>query len=99
LRLASSLGAREQILICLVNLADVAAQRGQPVRAARLLGAADALRDGIGYGPPDMSEQEQRTRIANLLDENDPALVAAHSEGAVMTLDDAVELALSLHSS
>ena len=99
LRLASSLGAREQILICLVNLADIAAQRGQPVRAARLLGAADALREGIGYGPPDITEQEQRTRIADLLDENDPALVAAQSEGSLMNLDDAVELALSLASS
>ena len=34
-------------------------------------------------------------RIANVLDENDPALVAARSEGGAMTLDEAVELALS----
>ena len=35
-------------------------------------------------------------RIANLLDANDSALVAAQSEGSAMTLDEAIELALSL---
>ena len=38
-------------------------------------------------------------RIANVLDENDPELVAAQSEGGAMTLDEAIELALSLSDS
>jgi hypothetical protein len=46
-----------------------------------------------------LGEQEQRTRIANVLDGDDPSLIAAPSEGALMKLDDAVELALSLASS
>ena len=96
LRLASSVGDREATFGSLLGLAEVAARSGGTLRAARLLGAADALRDEVGYGPPDPLERELRTRIANVLDENDPALVAARSEGGAMTLDEAVELALSL---
>ncbi len=95
-RIASSLGARELIHICLVSLADVAAQRGEAVRAARLLGAADALREEIGlFRSPDRFDQEQLMRITKVLDDNDPALVAAQFEGGAMTLDEAIELALS----
>ena len=95
-RIASNLGARELIHICLVSLADVAAQRGEAVRAARLLGAADALREEIGlFRSPDRFDQEQLMRITRVLDDNDPALVAAQSEGAAMTLGEAIEFALS----
>jgi tetratricopeptide (TPR) repeat protein len=94
-RLASSLGARELIHICLVSLADVAAQRGEAIRAARLLGSADALREEIGlFRSPDHFDQEQLMRITKVLDDNDPALVAAQSEGGVLTLDEAVAYAL-----
>ena len=95
LRLASRVGDREAIFGGLLGLAEVAARSGGTLRAARLLGAADALREEIGYGPPDVHERELRMRIANVLDENDSALVAAQSEGGAMPLDDAVELALS----
>ena len=94
LRLAGSLGAREQIWSCLFQSAEVAAQRRDVVRVARLLGAADALRDEIGLAPPDRSEQEQRARIASVLDESDPTLVAAQSEGRALTIDQAVAYAL-----
>jgi len=94
LRLTSSIGDTEGILICLSNLADVAAQRGESFRAARLLGAADALREEIGFRPPDVSEQETLTRIASVLDESDPTLVAAQSEGRALPLDEAVAYAL-----
>ncbi len=96
LRLASSVGDREAIFGSLLGLAEVAARSGGTLHAARLLGAADALREEVGYGPPDPLERELRTRIANLLDANDSALVAAQSEGSAMTLDEAIELALSL---
>jgi predicted ATPase len=98
LRLASSLGDREGMFYCLINSAEIAALRGETARAARLLGAADALRTEIGYRPADEMEQDQRTRIADLLDENDPTHAAAHSEGSLMNLDEAVELALALAS-
>ena len=98
LRLASMLGDREGMFYCLINSVEVVARRGETLRAARLLGAADALRAEIGYRPADVPEQDQRTRIADLLDENDPAQVAAQSEGSLISLDDAVELALSLAS-
>ena len=96
LRLASSVGDREAIFGGLLGLAEVAARSGGTLHAARLLGAADALREEIGYGPPDVHELELRTRIANVLDENDPELVAAQSEAGAMTLYEAIELALSL---
>ena len=96
MRLASGVGDREAIFGSLLGLAEVAARSGGTHDAARLLGAADALREEVGYGPPDPSELEVRKRIANVLDENDPALVAAQSEGGAMTLDEAIELALSL---
>ena len=65
LRLASSVGDREAIFGSLLGLAEVAARSGGPLHAARLLGAADALREEVGYGPPDPLEREARTRIAN----------------------------------
>jgi predicted ATPase/class 3 adenylate cyclase len=94
LRLASGLGGKEQIWACLFSSAEVAAQRGEAVRASRLLGAADALREEIGLAGPDRSEREQRTRIVNVLDESDPTLVQARTEGRALTLDDAVAYAL-----
>ena len=97
LLLASSIGDTEGILICLVNLADVAAQRGETTRAARLLGAADALRGEIGFRRPDLSEQKQRTRIATALNTDHAPLAAAQSEGRALTLDDAVAYALEEH--
>ena len=78
--------------MCLVGSAEVAVQRGEMARAARLLGAADALREEIGYSP-EPGEREQRERVATALGD-DAALVAAQSEGRTLTLDDAVAYAL-----
>ncbi len=99
LRLASRLGDREGTFFCLINSAEIAARRGDTLRAARLVGAADTLRTEIGYRPADVWEQDQRTRITELLDANDPAQVSAQTEGSLMSLDEAVELALSPASS
>jgi ATP/maltotriose-dependent transcriptional regulator MalT len=93
LRLASNVGVRELIFSCLLGSADVASQRGEAARAARLLAAADALREGMAYSPSPL-EREQRARIATVLGD-DAALVAAQSEGRGLTLDDAVTYALS----
>jgi predicted ATPase len=95
LRLASDLGERELIFSCLLGGAEVAARRGETVRAARLLGVADALREETGYAG-DALELEQRARIATALGK-DAALVAAQSEGRALTLDEAVAYALDEH--
>jgi tetratricopeptide (TPR) repeat protein len=46
--LSQKLGAKEGIAVCLEGLAQVAAARGRPLPAARLWGAAEALRESIG---------------------------------------------------
>jgi hypothetical protein len=92
LRLASALGERALIWECLVGSAEAATQHGEMTRAARLFGAADALREEIGYFP-EPSAREQHLRVATALG-NDAALVEARSEGRVLTLDDAVAYAL-----
>jgi ATP/maltotriose-dependent transcriptional regulator MalT len=92
LRLANALGERTGIFVGLVGSAEVAVRRGEMARAARLLGAADALRDEIGYSR-ELWEREQRERVATALG-NDAALVAANPEGRAMTLEEALAYAL-----
>ena len=48
LALSQKLGAKEGIAVCLEGLAQVSAARGKPLPAARLWGAAEALRESIG---------------------------------------------------
>ena len=78
--------------------AEVAAQRGEVARAARLLGAADGLGEELGFAdnPGSQLAQEQRARIENAL-RDDAALVTARTYGRTLTLDDAVAYALEDH--
>ena len=96
LRLASNLGDKEEIYSCVLGSAEVAAQRGAAARAARLLGAADTLREEMGYAVT-APDQKQRERIAAVLDEDDTALASAQLEGGALTLEDAVAYALEEH--
>jgi hypothetical protein len=59
LRLANDIGARDFIFSCLLGSAEVAAQRRETVRAARLLAASDAVCEEMGYMPPPL-ERAQR---------------------------------------
>jgi hypothetical protein len=43
-----AVGSTEVVLYCLVGLASVAAARGESEKAVRLLGAAEAIREGLG---------------------------------------------------
>jgi len=96
LSLANDIGAREFIFSCLLGSAEVAAQRRETVRAARLLAASDALCEEMGYMPPPL-ERAQRARIVTVLDTDDAALVTARSEGRALTQDEAVAYALEDH--
>jgi predicted ATPase len=93
LRLASNVEVRELIFSCLLGSAEVAALRSKSPRAARLLGAADALRAEIGYIPSPL-ERRQRRRITALLDDDAAASLSAQSEGQALTLEQAVAYAL-----
>jgi tetratricopeptide (TPR) repeat protein len=93
LRIAADRQDKELIFWCLVGFAEVAAQRDDLDRAARLLGAADALRDEMGYGVQPL-ERKQRSRIAAVLNWNEPELAEAKSNGYAWALEDAVAYAL-----
>jgi predicted ATPase/Tfp pilus assembly protein PilF len=97
LRLQGARGEKAQILVCLLGFADAASQRGETVRAARLLGAADALGEEMSYDAFSFFIGQHRTRIATVLDPNDAALAAVQSEGRALTLDEAVAYALEEH--
>jgi hypothetical protein len=96
LRLASNLGVSELIFSCLLGSAEIAAQRRDCVRAARLLAAADALREEMGYTPVPL-ELEQHARIMAVLDADDTAPAADQLKGRTLTLDEAVAYALEEH--
>ncbi len=76
----------------LTNLAEVASVMGQPERAARLWGAAEALYDSIGaidayMWPVDYDRAARAQR-------DDAAFAVARAEGRAMTLEQAISYAL-----
>ena len=93
--LLHGLGHRPSVIDSLEGLAGVAAATAAPRRAARLWGAADALRQEIGYARSvhDSNAYERRVKAirATLTAE---AFDQAWDEGRAMTLDDAVRYAL-----
>jgi non-specific serine/threonine protein kinase len=87
-------GDRRGIAECLDALAAAAVDGRKPAEAARLIGAADALRQEIGapLSPRDLPAREQlvdslRRRIGSRYDD-------LHAEGAALSLDDVVRSAL-----
>jgi predicted ATPase len=95
LNLAHGLRDKQVIIWCLENLGEDAATERQTDRAARLLGASEALRQDTGHAP-DPSEQRQLERITTLLgaELHEEHLARARAEGNAMGLDEAVEYAL-----
>jgi predicted ATPase/DNA-binding SARP family transcriptional activator len=89
------LGAKILIPETLESLAAVSASRGLMLRAARLFGAAAALRKTSGQGgvfaPPDHSELLEAVRAAL----PEPAFTGAWEFGGDMTLERAIEYALA----
>ena len=80
---------------CLAGLAELAALRNQPQKAARLWGAAEAVPElYIGLRPYGRRELEQMSGIIRAgLDE--ATFQAEHEVGRQMTLEQAVEYALA----
>jgi predicted ATPase/DNA-binding CsgD family transcriptional regulator len=81
----------------LIGLAAVAADTAPPYRLARLLGAAEQVRDEVGLGLW-VTERAafHRTRASVRHQLGDTALAAAEGEGHAMPLDRAIEEALGL---
>ena len=90
-------GDRANVAYCLEGLAAVALARGGAVRAARLLGAAERLREGVGAAVytyrPDRSLRE-RTVTAARARLGDPRFEEMRAQGQAMTFEQAVEYAL-----
>lgn len=98
LRQLQDRGDRVGIATGLLGLAGVALSRGRPARAARLWGAAEALREAIGLPltPFVRSHYDYEGDLAAAragLDEQ--SFAAAWSEGRAMTPEQATEYALS----
>jgi hypothetical protein len=80
---------------CLEGMAGVALLGGEAGRAARLFGAAEALRETIGavVGPSDRREYDRMVTAARTA-LGEEALTARWTEGRAMTLEQAVAYAL-----
>ena len=89
------LGIKHFIAQCLEGLAGVAVAQGVPERGARLLGAAEKLREVIG-SPLPPSEQAEVDRYSAALREklDEETFKARWAEGRAMPLEEAIEFAL-----
>ena len=80
---------------CLEGMAGVAVARGQPVRAARLLGAGAALHRRMGSSLPAAHPAgDARTRAAIHALLGDVAFATARANGGALPLDDVIADAL-----
>jgi predicted ATPase/DNA-binding SARP family transcriptional activator/DNA-binding CsgD family transcriptional regulator len=98
LRLSGKLDHKMFIQYCLTGLAGVAASRGWPARAARLWGAEESMSEASGgrivrEGRATIDYEGRLAAARSQLDES--AWAAAWAEGRTMTLEQAVEYALS----
>jgi DNA-binding CsgD family transcriptional regulator len=95
-RVAGEKGARLEISQCLEGLAGVANAQRQPRRAARLLGAAEALREAIGAEQPSaMREEYARDAAIARAELEDRVFRAAWATGRALTLEQAMAYALA----
>jgi DNA-binding CsgD family transcriptional regulator len=99
LRLGWKLDYKPNVQVCLYGLACVAACRDQPVRAVRLWGAVEGMREayGVHLTPVTCSitnyEGHLTTARSQLGEEE--AFAAAWAEGKAMSMEQAIEYALS----
>jgi hypothetical protein len=81
-------GDKQYIAFCLEGLAGLFVAQGEPVRAVRLWGAADALREAMGtLIPPVYRANYERSLAAARAQLGEKAFAAAWAEGRMMTLE------------
>ena len=97
LMILRDLGLRGRIVYSLEELGTVTAALGSPVRAARMWGAEERLREEIGLPkPPDeLQHADQCIRDARAALGDDTAFDRAWQEGRAMTQEQAIEYALA----
>ncbi len=97
LAIRRGLGDQFGILSSLQGLAAVVASLREPLRAARIWGAAERSRAEIGLPlkPSERSGYERRVAAARVASGDDAAFDSAWQEGRSLTLDQAIDLALA----
>jgi len=89
------LGHRAAVAHQLESFAFIAQSRGEDARAARLYGAAEAIRERIGIAMTPIEQTEYDAQVARLkAGSQSQAVARAWSEGRAMTLEQAVSFAL-----
>ncbi len=79
------------------SLAAVAMVRREPARAARLFGAAAALREAVGLPREPIDQRPYERHVAEVRTAlSEAQFTAAWAEGRTMTLEDAVAEALAV---
>jgi DNA-binding NarL/FixJ family response regulator len=102
---AESIAIAEQMddvhhnLGAVAGLAGVALALGQPERAARLLGAVEAMKEASGIRRPSLAPQSERITRQVQDQLTDPEFTAAWDEGRALRFADAIADALTLASS
>ncbi len=90
------LGDRDGLAFTLEGFAGLAARQGQPERAARLFGTAEALREAIHAPMAACDRQEYERDLRAACDQLDPvAFDTAWSDGRATPLDQAMREALT----
>jgi non-specific serine/threonine protein kinase len=87
-------GVRAQVAWCLAGLAGVAVLNEEPERAARLWGAAEALRQSIGCRPAPAARATRELMAAAREQLGDAIFDAEWAEGQALTPDQAIAVAL-----
>jgi tetratricopeptide (TPR) repeat protein len=91
LDLARRMGLNHTILPCLAGLARVALAQGRIERAARLCGAAAALREDMGWAPPPANRAEQDRTVAVAREAlGEEVFAATWARGHALPMDEAV---------
>ncbi len=94
---ANSMSARIIVLLALEGAAGLAAARGDDALAIRLWAAAAADRETSGFANMPADQRLVDARMAEARDRLQPEAVAeAWAEGHALTLDDAVDAAMTL---
>jgi hypothetical protein len=94
------LGNRRGIIRSLEEMAEVAATRGEPERAACLFGVTEGLRESLGARLPPTERAKQDRCVAAVRGAlGEEAFAAAWAEGRAMPLEEAVRYALVEQSS
>ena len=95
LALCREFGDQRWLPLCLAGLAGVAGMVGQPLRAARLFGTAEALAELLDAPPTAIHQMEIDRNVAIARAQLDEATFAeAWAEGRTMTLELAIASAL-----